>query len=184
MGHTNHSAEFLSKFPLGKVPALETADGFTITEGHAICRFIAESGSKANQLLGRDIKTRARIDEWSCFAEQEIVGNTLPVLGMIVLKMTPFNQFRYDWCVKYLEKALGRLEIALKEGNGRFLVGEELTLADIMVAGGLFRAGTFLMDVEMLKATPEVLRYMKGLLEIPEIGTAFGPFQVCEVRLK
>ncbi|KAK5653482.1 hypothetical protein OQA88_8968 [Cercophora sp. LCS_1] len=186
-GETNRTPSFLAKFPLGKCPALETHDGFTITEGLSICRFLADSGSKSGQLLGRDIKTRARIDEWSVFAEQEIVGNTMPILGMLVLKVTPFNQHRYDWCVGYLEKALERLGMALKTEDGtprKFLVGEEITLADVMVGGALVRAGNFLMDREMLKVAPSIEGYLKGLLEVPEVGEAFGPLALVEERVR
>lgn len=38
--HTdNNKPEFLSKFPLGKVPAFETADGFKLVEGIPVARF-------------------------------------------------------------------------------------------------------------------------------------------------
>lgn len=35
-GQTNKSADFLSKFPLGKVPAFEGVDGFSLYESAAI----------------------------------------------------------------------------------------------------------------------------------------------------
>merc|ERR1712025_677530 len=35
-GETNKSAEFLKKFPLGKVPAFEGSDGLILTESNAI----------------------------------------------------------------------------------------------------------------------------------------------------
>jgi len=35
----NKKAEFLSKFPLGKIPAFESPDGFKLTEGIPIARF-------------------------------------------------------------------------------------------------------------------------------------------------
>lgn len=186
-GETNRTPAFLSKFPLGKVPALETSNGFAVTEGLSICRFLADSGSRAGQLLGRDVEARARIDEWSVFAEQELVGHTMPVLGMLVLRMTPFHRDRYDWCVRNLERALARLEMALEAEDGpkKFLVGHEVTLADVMVAGALIRAGNFLMDREMVRdKAPSVPAYLGGLLEIPELGAAFGPLVLCEERVR
>lgn len=36
---TNKSPEFLSKFPLGKIPAFDGADGFKVFEGAAIARY-------------------------------------------------------------------------------------------------------------------------------------------------
>ena len=116
------------------------------------------------------------------------MGNTMPILGMLVLKMTPFHQHRYDWCVGYLETALGRLHLALTaDGKGKakkFLVGDEVTLADVMVGGALIRAGNFLMDREMLKGAPSIEGYLRGLLEIPEVGAAFGPLVLVEERVK
>jgi len=119
----------------------------------------------------------------------------MPILGMLVLKVTPFNQHRYTWCVGYLEKALARLEMALasptpaeedkKTEKKKFLVGEEVTLADIMVGGALIRAGNFLMDRKMREAfAPSVEGYLRGLLEIPEVGEAFGPLVLVEERVK
>jgi len=35
----NRTPEFLAKFPLGKIPAFESADGFNLTEGIAIARY-------------------------------------------------------------------------------------------------------------------------------------------------
>lgn len=38
-GVTNKTPEFLAKFPMGKVPALETPSGLNIFEGTAIARY-------------------------------------------------------------------------------------------------------------------------------------------------
>merc|ERR1712213_11746 len=40
-GETNKSAEFLKKFPLGKVPAFEGSDGTLLTESNAIAYYVA-----------------------------------------------------------------------------------------------------------------------------------------------
>lgn len=184
MGVTNRSPEFLSKFPMGKVPTLETADGFCLAEGQAICRFVAESGSKSAQLLGTDTKTRAKIDEWACFAEQELTANTIPPLMMAVLKMYPYDEKRYDQCMGNMERAIKRVQIALEMGNGKFLVGEQLTLADIMVAGPLHLAGKYIMDEEMMKAAPALKGWLEGLWEVPEVKEAFGGLEFCETRVK
>ena len=36
---TNKSPEFTSKFPHGKIPALETPEGFLLTESSAVARY-------------------------------------------------------------------------------------------------------------------------------------------------
>ncbi|KAK1760293.1 hypothetical protein QBC47DRAFT_419183 [Echria macrotheca] len=181
---TNASPEYLAKFPLGKVPGFETADGFCLAESAAIARFLAASGPKAAQLLGADVKTAAKIDEWVFFEEAELVGNLIPLLLMAVLGLRPFDQGLYDMHVANFERALRRVEVGL-EGGRRFLVGDKVTLADVMVGGALFFAGKFLMDSEMRgTVAPSVEGYLRGLLEVPEVGGAFGELVLCEARKK
>ena len=87
MGVTNKSDEFLTKFPLGKVPALEThgADPFYVTESVAIGYFVADSGAARTQLLGADVRERAKVQEWLLRAEADImpavVKGTRPARG-------------------------------------------------------------------------------------------------------
>jgi elongation factor 1-gamma len=47
---TNKSPEFLAKFPLGKIPAFEGADGFKLYEGDAIANY-GESSKPRNSIL-------------------------------------------------------------------------------------------------------------------------------------
>ena len=186
MGKTNTSPEFLAKFPLGKVPAFEGADGFCLTEGGAIARYVAASGPRAEQLLGRDAHARAKIDEWSFFADTELGAHMTPGLLMTFLKMIPFDEARYNQAAADFERALKRLDVGIKVagGGGKFLVGDELTLADIMVAGPLVVAGHFLLDDDMRKAAPNVEPWLRELLAIPELGAGFGELQLCGKRLK
>ncbi|KAK3904352.1 glutathione S-transferase [Staphylotrichum tortipilum] len=183
MGTTNRSPEFLAKFPLGKVPAFESADGaFFLTEGQAIARYAAESGPRAAQLLGGDARTRALVEQWACFAEGELGGNVTPPLLMVLAKMIPYDEARYGQCAAGFERALKRLEGELK--GKKFLVGEELTLADIMVASVLQLAGKFFMDEAMRKEVPGVVAYLKEVMEVKEIKEAFGELQLCQKRLQ
>lgn len=184
IGVTNKTPEFLAKFPLGKVPAFESGDGkLFLTEAQAIARYVAESGPKASQLLGADPQTRALIEMWSCFAEQELALNVVIPMLMTVANLFPYEEAKYQHHVSALERALKRLEVGL-QGGKKYLVGEELTLADIMILGPLQVATKFLMDAEMRKEVPSVEPYLKGLLEIPELKKAFGDLQVCEKRVK
>ncbi|KAK4167022.1 glutathione S-transferase [Cladorrhinum sp. PSN259] len=173
IGVQNKTPEFLAKFPYGKVPAFESADGsFTLTEGQAIARYVAESGPKAAQLLGADVQTRAKIEEWACFADQELAGNMIPPLLMTIAKIIPFDAARYDQGVAAFERALKRVNVAVQ--GRKFVVGDELTFADIQLLGPLQLATKFLADEEMRKAVPNVEVYLKGLLEIPELKAQFG----------
>jgi elongation factor 1-gamma len=183
MGVTNKSSEFLAKFPLGKVPAMECADGFCITEGAAICEYLAKSGPAADQLLGpsSEPKTQATISMWSFFAENELVSNALTIMLMFVFKMVPYDEARCNTAFASLERALKRVNAAL-EGGTKYLVGDKLTLADIMVVGVLFPCFKLFVDAEMRKGIPNVVSYAQGLAEQAEFKSTFGALELCEER--
>ncbi|RYP60346.1 hypothetical protein DL769_008155 [Monosporascus sp. CRB-8-3] len=183
MGETNRSPEFLSKFPMGKVPALECADGFCVAEGAAICQYLASAGPKASQLLGADPKTQARVSEWSYFTETELVSNVVPLAVMCVFKIAPFDEGRYSTCLGNIERACMRIETALAGGK-KHLVGDELTLADIMVAGVLFWTFKFFVDSEMRKELTNTVAWIQNMAETKEFKDAFGALQMCETRTK
>ncbi|TLD21913.1 hypothetical protein PspLS_08000 [Pyricularia sp. CBS 133598] len=182
MGVTNKSEEFLAKFPLGKIPALETADGFSVAESAAMAYFAAAAGNNADQLLGADAQTKAKIMEWAFFADNELSANCMPVFVMCVLKLYPADEARYNNCVANVERALGKIEATLSKGNGKYLVGDKITYADLMVFSPLFFAGGSLLDAEMRKSAPTVVTYLEHLAAVPEIKEAFGELKFVEKR--
>lgn len=182
MGVTNKSPEFLAKFPLGKVPAFEGADGFCLTEGAAISTYIAGSGPKAPQLLGTDLKTKALIAEWTLFTETEIVANATPAL-IAMFGLIPYDEASQGVSAERFERALGKVEATVKSGK-KYLVGEELTLADLMVVSALYMAGGPIFDAEMRAKVPATIEYVKGISSIPEFAKFFGEFKPCEKRFR
>ncbi|KAI0889334.1 glutathione S-transferase [Annulohypoxylon maeteangense] len=181
MGVDNASPEFVAKFPMGKVPAFEGADGYCVAEGAAIATYIALSGPKKAQLIGADAKTQATISQWVFFSESELVGNMLPPATMVVFKMMPYNEQLYTTCVERAERALKRVNAEL-EGK-KYLVGDQVTLADILVSGVLFFASKFLIDAEMRKEIPNVVTWMQHLATLPEFKP-LGEFTLLETRAK
>lgn len=182
MAKTNRTPEFLAKFPLGKVPAFEGADGFTLTEGAAIATYLAGSGPKAEQLLGSDLKTKAKIAEWTLYTDTELVSHATPAL-LMMLKYVPFDEARYNFSASAFERALQKVEAEVKGGK-KYLVGEQLTLADLMVSAALFFASGFLLDAEMRKTAPATIEYLKGIAATPEFAKVFGEYKPCESRVK
>ncbi|KAL2690152.1 hypothetical protein Neosp_004220 [[Neocosmospora] mangrovei] len=177
MGVTNREPEFLAKFPQGKVPALETPDGFCLAENIAICRFIAESGPAADQLNGADIRTKAKINEWVAFCEAHIAVPMNFVAGVTVYKYIPQEEGTFGLMVSQFEKGVQRVETALAGGK-EYLVGEQVTLADIMVFGALAFSTSFLFDEEKRSKAPETIRYLKALSEQPAFKKVFGELKI------
>jgi len=183
MRKTNTTPEFLAKFPLGKVPAFEGADGFCITEGAAIAHYVASAGPKASQLVGTsDVKTAALINQWSAFADSELIPNVLGAAVMTVYKFRPFDQTTYDSHVDNLVRALKRLNSALGGGQ-QYLVGSTVTLADIMVFGPLAAASKFLIDDAIRKEVPAVAKYLDELSALPEFAKHFGALEKVATRV-
>ncbi|KAI1386782.1 glutathione S-transferase [Hypoxylon trugodes] len=182
MGVDNKTPEFLAKFPMGRVPAFEGADGFCLAEGGAIATYLALSGPKKSQLLGSDPKTQALVSQWVFFAESDLNTGIVPPAAMAFFKMMPYNEERYNYSITTLERCLKRLEVAL-EGGKKYLVGDALTLADVMVAGILFFGTKFVVDAEMRKDVPNVVSYLQGLSALPEFK-ALGELTLVETRAK
>lgn len=180
-GVANKTPEFLAKFPLGKVPAMETADSLCLTESAAICAHVAASGPLADQLLGKTVAERSQVWRWSQYAEGELTSNSMPIFLPYVLKLYPGSPAAYDTSVASYRRALVALDAELKDGKA-FLVGGKLSMADVMIAGSLFFTASFVLDAEMAKEAPNVVRYMIGLSAIPEIKNVFGEFKPCATR--
>ncbi|KAL8387021.1 hypothetical protein RB595_010216 [Gaeumannomyces hyphopodioides] len=181
-GVANQTPEFKAKFPLGKVPAMETADGVCLTEGGAICAHLAASGPLADQLLGKTVAERSLVWRWSLYADSELVGSIMPVLLSYVLKLFPAGPTTYDTAAAGFQRALVALDAELKDGKA-FMVGDKLSMADVMIGGALYFAARFMLDAEMAKAAPNVVKYMAGLSAIPEVKKVFGEWKPADARV-
>ncbi|KAI6167659.1 hypothetical protein EDD17DRAFT_1685791 [Pisolithus thermaeus] len=67
----NKMPEFPVKFPCGKIPACEGAEGFNLMEGAATAQYIP-SVAPNSSLPGDTVEGTALIDQYVCFAETEI----------------------------------------------------------------------------------------------------------------
>jgi elongation factor 1-gamma len=183
-GTTNVTPEFLAKFPMGQIPALEVREtGFCLSEGTAICQYLACKGPKKEQLLGRTDEEQALIQMWVSLGESEVFPNAY---GIIVPMMgrDPY----VEWMVKKKEaalmKALDRVELHLK--SHKWLVGESgANLADISMASAMFWCFMFIWDEGVRKNHPKTVDWYKRVVEQDEgVKNAFGGDPVfCQQRL-
>ncbi|KOS43539.1 hypothetical protein ACN38_g5568 [Penicillium nordicum] len=180
LGKTNRTPDFLSKFPLGKVPAFEAANGTTLFESDAITQYIAESGPAAEQLIGATPAERATIRQWICYAQGEILD---PVT---LLALWRFGYQTYDEKVEVanlarLERSLGCLETHLKDRTW-FVSNEKLSLADITVASALVWGFSLAIDAEMRQKFPSVVTWYERTLQAEGVKQAFGEKNFIEKR--
>ncbi|MBL8549319.1 MAG: glutathione S-transferase family protein [Hyphomonadaceae bacterium] len=128
-------AEYLAKNPLGNVPFLEDEGGVAINESAAIMLFLANRYGPT-PLLPRAPALNARVTQLTVYAEATFGAgaNTL-----MVAHFGAPDAEKKNWSVRMQEEAAERSLAYLVNvlGGGAFLVGDDLTLADIAIATGL-----------------------------------------------
>jgi len=180
MGQTNRTPDFLSKFPLGKVPAFEATDGTCLFESDAITQYIAESGPAAEQLIGATPAERSTIRQWICFAQGEIL-DPVTQLALWRLNIRPYDAKTEQTNLERLERSLTCLETYL-QGRTWFAGGDKLSLADITVASALVWGFSMAIDAEMRPKYPTVISWYERTLESKGVKEAFGEKKYVEKR--
>jgi len=118
------TSEFLRRFPMGRIPAVEFDDGRRLAESNAIIRYLA----RGSPLLPDDAFVQAKIDEWlfwEQYSHEPYVATTR--YHMVYLRRSLDE--REPWRVERGEKALDLMESQL--AGRQWLVGETMTIADI-----------------------------------------------------
>ncbi|KAI6097124.1 hypothetical protein EV401DRAFT_2093769 [Pisolithus croceorrhizus] len=143
--------EFPTKFPCGRIPAFEGADGFNLTEGAAIARYNTyhslASISPNSDLLGGTVEDAALVDQYVHFAETEIQESL---------------QFIY----MFTPEAILLIRT--------YLVDEHLTLADITVASVILLSVLYTLDAPLRNRYPNVLRHLDLIIDQPKLKDVFG----------
>jgi len=171
MGKTNASTEFLSKFPTGKVPAFETADGSQrLFESNAIAMFLANA-----QLRGKSKEHQAEVQQWIGFAENEILPPAcswvFPILGIM-----PKNDKDMKAGQENLKKALNVLDGHLLKQT--YLVGQRISLADIVMTCNLLLPFEHALPVSNLKSEHvNVFRWFKTMINQRQVVSVIGKFK-------
>lgn len=180
MGKTNRTDDFLSKFPLGKVPAFEGADGTYLFESDAIAQYIAENGPAAAQLLGATPAERATIRQWICYAQGEVL-DPVTQLALWRLNIRPYDEATETNALQRLERSLACLETHLK-GRTWFVGDDKLSMADITVASALVWGFSVAIDAEMRQKYPLTVAWYERTLGAEGVKQAFGENKFIEKR--
>ncbi|XP_070494164.1 elongation factor 1-gamma [Chironomus tepperi] len=172
MGETNKTEAFLKKFPLGKVPALETDDGQYLFESNSIAYYLSNA-----QLRGGSDLEKAQVLQWLSFADSELgpasAAWVFPILGIM-----QFNKNTNERAKQDIVKALETLQTRLVSST--FLVGERITLADIVVFCGLLQLFQHVADPNFRKPFFAVNRWFNTILNQPQTKAVVKNFTFCE----
>ncbi|KAI0742957.1 elongation factor 1-gamma [Daedaleopsis nitida] len=167
----NKKPEFLAKFPNGKIPAFEGADGFKLFEAAAIGRYFASLAPNAN-LLGTDAKEAALVDQWVSFADSEIAQHTNIIFALVKGLITPYAKPIHTTLAERQLRSLKTLNDFL--ATRTFLVTERITLADLAIASVIFRAVSITIDAPLREQLPNVIRHFETVINHPVVKPVFG----------
>jgi elongation factor 1-gamma len=172
IGETNKSKAFLDKFPLGKVPVFEGADGTILFKSNAIAYFLAN-----DQLRGVTVVDAAHVQQWIEFADNEILPSyctwLFPCLGIM-----QYNKQNTERAKDDIKTALSVLNTHLLTRT--YLVGERITLADISVACYLVELYRLVLDEEFRKPYQNTNRWFTTLINQPQFKAVLGAVNLCQ----
>jgi len=167
------SKDILALSPFGKLPVLQTNEG-SVFEANAITRYIARLGK--GHLYGATDFEAAQIEQFIDFASQEIElpSNVwiYPILGYI-----PNNAPAVQKAQSGIRKALGFLNKHLQTRT--YLVGERVTIADIVVALSLFYLYEKVLDTKFRQGYVNTNRWFLTILNQPEVKSVVGEITLC-----
>lgn len=150
------SAEHLARSPMGTVPCL-VIDGRALTESVAIVEHL-DAIAPSPTLLPRDPWARARVRQLA-----EIVNSGIqPLQNLAVMRRhSPDPAEQKAWAKHWVERGLGAYEallatVARELGEGRFSVGDELTMADVFLVPQVYSARRFGVDLARFPRTMAV----------------------------
>ncbi len=155
---TESGADFKQLNPKGYVPALQLDNGELLTENMAILQYLAEASGK---MLPSDPMRRWRALEATAFISTELHKNFAPLFNPTTTPEAKQNAkdilaVRFGWQAGWIE-------------DGKFVMGDELTIADAYLYVMLRWAGMLGLDVP-----PALGQYVERMQKQPAVQRALA----------
>ncbi|KAJ2728140.1 hypothetical protein IW152_006057 [Coemansia sp. BCRC 34962] len=181
MNVDNKKEEYLAKYPAGKVPVFEGVNGLHLIDSSAIAYYVASQAGSNSPLLGQTAEETAEILQYMFFTEADLmpaIAGTLYSIQGFMPYIKPAQQYSEEQCFRFL----GVLDAILL--NKTFLVGERITIADIILACDLMTVYTAYLTSEDRKKYRNVTRYFKTMINQPAFKAVVGEVTLCVERIK
>jgi maleylacetoacetate isomerase len=151
--------------PAGLVPVLEH-DGEVLTQSLAIIEYLDEKYPQP-PLLPHEPRDRAYVRGIALAIACEIHPlNNLRVLRYLVRQLGLGEEAKNAWYRHWVEQGLAEVEAQLlaQEHRGRFVYGDAVTMADVLLVPQIFNAQRF--DCR-LDHVPTVMRIFDACMQLP-----------------
>lgn len=157
------------------MPAFETANGHYLSESNAIAFFLSNESLRG----GKCPFAQAQVQQWLSFADNEIVPAScalvFPLLGIMPMQKGSSAREEVNTFMEILDKKLL---------NCTFLVGERLTLADIVVFCSLLHLYQHVFDPSFRqKSYINVTRWFGTILNQKQVQAVIRNYVWCEKAL-
>jgi len=162
--------------PMGKVPTLETPEG-ALFESNAIARYVARLRADT-QLMGSSFMEAGLVEQWIDYSATAL---DLPIANWVypVLGYMPFNPGMTKKAKDDVSMGLALLDGHLLRRS--YLVGHQVTLADIVMVCSLHRPMSMVFDAKFRAQFPNVTRWFTTCINQPEFQQFYADFKLCEV---
>ncbi len=143
-----HAADFLARNPFAAVPALIEENAPPITQSLALLEYIEERHPEP-PLLPAGVRGRARVRALACDVACDCHPLIVPRVKKYLLGAgfddAAFREWQRHWITAGLQGIEAKL--AKSPDTGRFCHGDQVTIADICLAGLAMAARLFKFDV-------------------------------------
>jgi maleylpyruvate isomerase len=140
-GGAQHGAEFRRKNPLGQIPVLEVDDAGSpvyLSQSLAIIEYLEERFPEP-PLLPRELVTRARVRELAELINSGIQPfQNLSTTAFLSEAAPDLDKAR--WYAHFIGGGLATLEARATSLSGRYLVGDRVSIADVLLVPQLYAA--------------------------------------------
>eukprot|EP00884_Botryococcus_braunii_P006615 jgi/Botrbrau1/15955/Bobra.0340s0003.1 len=174
MGVDNKKPDFLKLNPFGKVPTLRTPDG-GVFESNAIARYVARLADKG--LFGATAYEEGLVEQWIDVSTNEVdrplLEWLLPIFGL-----RPYSNEAEDKAIENVKKGLKLLDDHL--ASRTYLVGQSVTLADIIAFANTYLGFTRAFSPELRAGFPHVQRWFLTLANQPHFKKVVGEVELAE----
>jgi len=163
--------------PTGRLPLLELEEG-TISGVSTICKHLFRVSKRLSSMSQVE---QARVDQWLGWCNTTLAP-TCEAIESGIFGNAQIFQAHWNDASKEVKASIKMINTAL---NGKkWLVGENVSVADIMVASTLLTSFQTVLDGGFRKAMKDVTAWAERVFTLPEFVASFGTIRMCNKALK
>lgn len=135
---------------------------------------VAKQVKEPNTLLGQNDREFAEILKWASFGNSDVMSNAINTFGGLTGRV-PYNKKLVDTSFQKLIEITKVVEDRLYDYT--YLVGDRLTLADLLMAQSYWRSFTYLFGKEQRQQFPNLSKWFNTVVNSDVLKAEFADFK-------